>query len=346
MAQRTRLADSLRWRAIGRMEAGQSQADVARWLNVHRSVVSRMWQQFVEAENVSRRPGQGRPRVTTQREDRYLTIRARRNRLRTARPLASDLTASTGTVVSRQTVYRRLQQGGLYCRRPAVCVPLTRDQKRRRREWSQQHVNWTDEQWTNVLFTDESRFCLQSDSRRIRIWRESGTRFRPSNILERDSYRGGSVMVWAGIMITARTPLQEVVRVNRQGLTAARYRDEILLPHVRLFRGAVGPDFLLMDDNARPHRAAVVEEFLQTEDIARMDWPARSPDLNPIEHVWDMLGRRVASRQHPPITLQDLRAALQEEWTLLPQNEIDDLIRSMHRRCVACIAARGDHTPY
>ena len=138
----------------------------------------------------------------------------------------------------------------------------------------------------------------------------------------------------------------EVVRVNRQGLTAARYRDEILLPHVRLFRGAVGPDFLLMDDNARPHRAEVINVFLETEDIARMDWPARSPDFNPIEHVWDMLGRRVASRQHPPITLQDLRAALQEEWTLIPQNEIDNLIRSMHRRCETCIAARGDHTPY
>ena len=71
MAQRSRLEDSLRWRTIGRMEAGQSQADVARWLNVNRSVVSRMWQQFLQFENVSRRPGQGRPRVTTERLDRY-----------------------------------------------------------------------------------------------------------------------------------------------------------------------------------------------------------------------------------------------------------------------------------
>ena len=77
-----------------------------------------------------------------------------------------------------------------------------------------------------------------------------------------------------------------------------------------------------------------------------MDWPARSPDLNPIEHLWDALRRRVTSRQHPPITLQDLRVALQEEWALIPQNDVDDLIHSMSRRCQTCIAVRGDHMPY
>ena len=102
------------------MEAGQPQADVVRGLNVHRSVVSRMWQQFVESRNVSQRPGQGRPRVISEREDHYLAIRAIRYHNNSAQQLASDLTASTGTVVSRQTVYRRLKQRGIYCRRPTV----------------------------------------------------------------------------------------------------------------------------------------------------------------------------------------------------------------------------------
>ncbi|GFT12624.1 transposable element Tcb1 transposase [Trichonephila clavipes] len=62
----------------------------------------------------------------------------------------------------------------------------------------------------------------------------------------------------------------------------------------------MGADFLFMDDNARPHRANIVDECLQSEDITRMDWPAYSPDLNPIEHVWDMLGLRFAARQPPP----------------------------------------------
>ncbi|GFU12957.1 cholecystokinin receptor [Trichonephila clavipes] len=58
----------------------------------------------------------------------------------------------------------------------------------------------------------------------------------------------------------------------------------------------MGAEFLFMDDNACSHRANIVDECLQSEDITRMDWPAYSPDLNPIEHVWDMLGRRIAAR--------------------------------------------------
>ncbi|GFX38239.1 transposable element Tcb1 transposase [Trichonephila clavipes] len=76
-----------------------------------------------------------------------------------------------------------------------------------------------------------------------------------------------------------------------------------------------------------------------------MDWPARSPNLNPIEHVWDFLGRRLAARTLPPVTIRELRLALQDEWTAMPQQLIDTLILSMGRRCETCLAVRGDHIP-
>jgi transposase len=105
-------------------------------------------------------------------------------------------------------------------------------------------------------------------------------------------------MVWAGICYDGCTDLYVV----RKGtLTGLRYRDEILAPIVRPFAGAIGGNFLLMDDNARPHRARVVNEYLQKETI---EWPAKSPDFNPIEHAWDILQRRIMARQHQPTTLQ------------------------------------------
>ncbi|GFS93285.1 transposable element Tcb2 transposase [Trichonephila clavipes] len=193
---------------------------------------------------------------------------------------------------------------------------------------------------------DESRFSLSSDSHRILIWRERGSRNHPSNIIERDRYGGCGVLVWGSIMLGSRTDLHIF---DAGSVNGTRYCNEILLPYVRLFRGAMGLQFLFMDDNAPCHRTVAAEQFLESEDIERMDWPARSPDLNPIEHVWDFLGSRLTARTLPPVTIRELRLALQDEWAAMPQQLIDTLILSMGRRCETCLALNldaefGDYT--
>ncbi|GFX21801.1 transposable element Tcb2 transposase [Trichonephila clavipes] len=233
--------------------------------------------------------------------------------------------------------------GGLFARRPVRCVPLTPAHRRRRSLWCREHRNWRDNEWGRVLFTDESRFSLSSDSHRILIWRERGSRNHPSNIIERDRYGGRGVLVWGGIMLCSRTDLHIL---DAGSVNGTRYCNEILLPYVRLFRGAMGLQFLFMDDNAPCHRTVAAEQLLESEDIERMDWPARSPDLNPIEHVWDFLGRRLAARTLPPVTIRELRLALQDKWAAMPQHVIDTLILSMGRRCETCLAVRGGHIPY
>ncbi|GFX94941.1 transposable element Tc3 transposase [Trichonephila clavipes] len=126
--------------------------------------------------------------------------------------------------------------------------------------------------------------------------------------------------------IIPRTSLKGTGSVN-----GTRYCNEILLPYVRLFRGAMGLQFLFIDDNAPCHHTVAAEQLLESEDIERMDWPARSSDLNPIEHVWGFLGRRLAARTLPPVTIRELRLALQDEWAVILQQLIDTLILSMGR---------------
>ncbi|GFY32394.1 DDE_3 domain-containing protein [Trichonephila clavipes] len=111
-------------------------------------------------------------------------------------------------------------------------------------------------------------------------------------------------------------------------MTGHIFRDVILVQHARLFRGVMGAELLFIDDNTHPHRANIVDECLQSEDITRMDWPAYSLDLNPIEHLWVMLGRRIAARQPPPTCLPGHQSALLDEWCNIPQDQIDNLIRN------------------
>ena len=127
-------------------------------------------------------------------------------------------------------------------------------------------------------------------------------------------------------------------------LTSQLYINEVLQPVVLPF--VQQHHVVLQDDNARPHRARIVQQFLQQNNVDHLDWPTRSLDLSPIEHLLDILGQRVRQRVPLPRTLQALSAALQEKWRRIPQLQIAKPIRSMRRRCVACVDATGGYTRY
>ena len=192
------------------------------------------------------------------------------------------------------------------------------------------------------MFTDESKFRLDLNDGWVRVWRRRGERLRDECIKEVTPFGGGSIMVWAGFSAHHRTPLHHV----QGNLNGQRYRDEILRPLVVPALQQICQQAVLQDDNARPHCARVVNTFLQQAGVNRMDWPACSPDLNPIENLWDHLEQRVV-RNHPPAqTLQQLLVLLQLEWQAIPQHQLRHLSHSMRRRCAECIANRGGHTHY
>ncbi|GFV27212.1 HTH_Tnp_Tc3_2 domain-containing protein [Trichonephila clavipes] len=145
---------------------GTYQLEVSEELGTTQNVISGLWKRFQDDGNVSRCYSTGHPRVTTPNEDLYiyLAVTAKRNRRSTASHLSRQLSLATGTTVSRQTLYRRLGHIGLYACRPVRCVPLTAIHCRLRLIWSREHALWTPQQWSCVMFSDESRFSLQSDS--------------------------------------------------------------------------------------------------------------------------------------------------------------------------------------
>ncbi|UYV81268.1 hypothetical protein LAZ67_20000591 [Cordylochernes scorpioides] len=171
-------------------------------------------------------------------------------------------------VTQLKTKMKASHEGPLCSTTHNLCAVDTLPQKRARELWRRQHVAWNPDEWRRVMFTDESRLSLNSYYRRVFVWREVGTRNNPRNMVERDPYRSQCFMVWAGIFLGGRTALH----IFRQGtLTGQRYRDEFLAAYVMPQALEMGENFLLMDDNARPHRAGVVDTFLQNHAIARMN---------------------------------------------------------------------------
>lgn len=326
---------------VALIEDGHNKSYVARTLGFARTSVQDAWNRYLETGNLTRRQGSGRKRKTTVADDRFLAVRSLRDRRATSVVLKNDLRMIRAVNISDKTVRRRLKEAGLRSHRPAKKPQLLRHHRRERLRFAREHSNWTVEQWSNVLFTDESKVCLRSPDGRERVYRRSNERFAECAITELISYHGGSVMVWAGISANART---ELLFVENGALNAHRYIEEVLQEAVVPF--VFGNQFILMHDNARPHVARVVTDYLDEVGIERLDWPACSPDLNLIEHFWDQLKRAVRRRPVQPSTLQELRIALSGEYNLIPQERIVTLIYSMPSRMRSVIAARGGHTRY
>lgn len=329
--------------AVALINQGLTQREAAAALDVPRSSMQYALKRYQETGHYTRRPGSGGQRCTSARDDRFIVLEILRNRYLTAVEIRQRLQISRGVNVSERTVRRRMEEVNLKARRPARGPELLRQHRVARLQFAQEHANWTHEQWTTVLFTDECRIALRAPDGRERVWRRRGERFLPITTTQTVSFDGGSIMVWGGISSDARTEL--VIVDNR--LTAVRYIEEILQEHVVPYSGFIGHDqFILMHDNARPHVANCVEEYLEEVGIQKLQWPARSPDLNPIEHIWDMLKRKIKSASNAPQTLNELRSAAVAAWNSIPQVDVRNIIQSMPDRMQAVIRARGGNTRY
>lgn len=176
---------------------------------------------------------------------------------------------------------------------------------------------------------------------RVRRWANEA--LRPDCVLPRVQGGGGSVMVWGAFSYDGKMDL----KIIEGRLTGVRYRDEIVLdsivPHINAHPER---NLILVQDNAPVHNARVTREALEQHGVQRMNWPANSPDLNIIEHAWDIIGRALNNRQPAIQNIPELRQPIIDEWNLIPMEDLQHLVESCRRRCQAIVQNRGGHTRY
>ena len=260
---------------VGMTKAGMSIRSIAKLLNISKSTAAYWLKRFKDTGDVMRGTRSGRPKKTTTAEDEYIANELSNNPFSPVKRLANNMN------VHAETVRRRLKKANFKCARPCKRPLLTPLHIEQRLAWAHSVERWYQPQWDAVLFSDESRFKVNFADGRIRIWRKKGERYDTKCIQQCDQYGGGSVMVWAGISSEYRTELVFL----RQNVNSKVYIDNCLMPHVVPLMQNNRALQYFQHDNARPHAATTTQLYLDNAQVEVLKWPAKSPDMSPIEHL-------------------------------------------------------------
>ena len=330
----TKIGYEKRLKIIADMKTVNNQRIVAKNNSVSRRSVQEIMKKFEKSGNVEDLPRSGRPSITSSVENRYLIYLSKRNPTNTASDLMSNW--HTNVSVSIDTCKRILRKYGLHGRVAARKPYLNKIQIRKRLRWSKSYSSWNEEQWRNVIFSDESKVELFNRTRKY-VRRMNGNRFRSGYTLNTSKFGGKSLMVWGAIKYDGSRSL-----IKCDGnINSFEYQDILRRGLIPIYN----PTDIFIQDNAPCHRSASTVQFLGKEGICYVDdWPPQSPDLNIIENLWYDIKIKVTQRH--PKSLDELWNYFQEEWEAYPEEKIKKLYLSIPRRLKAVKLSRGHTTKY
>lgn len=315
-------------------------AAVARDFGVPPKTADNIYKRYKLSGTVNRANKPGRPRKTTARDDKTIKRLSVADPRKTAVDIASDLRKHYNVNLHATTVARRLNDVGLYGRHAAKKPLVSAKNRKARLAFARRHRNWGPAEWAKVLFSDESKFELFKTKGVMYVRRPAGTRYEVRYQRPTVKHGGGSVMVWGCFSTSGTGPLVQV----EGSLDQFKYRtilEQSMLPHAR---ANMPHGWKFQQDNDPKHTAKSVQAWFRRHQVRVLEWPSQSADLNPIEPLWDELGRRANARKCS--NLRDLFALLQREWAAIQQHVLDNLIESMPRRCQAVIDAKGFYGQY
>ncbi|GFX89461.1 transposable element Tcb1 transposase [Trichonephila clavipes] len=196
-------------------------------------------------------------------------------------------------------------------------------------------------EWNEVVFTDESRICLQQHNCRIRVWRHRRERMLNRCVMHRHTGPTPCIMVWGGIGYHSRTPSVRIAGTLNSQCYISEVLEPVVLPYLQGLATAI-----FQKDNARPHVARIVQRFFVHRQIELLPWPARSPELSPLENMWSMVVQRLTQITPPAATPDQLWQRVEAAWSAVPQEHIQSLFESMPRRVAAVISNNGGYSGY
>ena len=246
--------------------------------------------------------------------------------------------------VSPMTVRRCLKKAGMRSVTKKK-APLVQQRHRvARMKFALKYQYWTIEDWKWVLWSDETKILIWGSDGLQWVWKKHGEALNDQLITPTVKHGGGRIMVWGCMGWNGVGVLTEV----EGNMNAQQYVD-ILDAGVEESVEKLGLDmdtFYFQQDNDPKHTAEHAYNWFMEQTFNVLDWPAQSPDLNPIEHLWNHVKKQLLRHPRKPTSVHDLWDCLVEEWESIPVEVCRNLIESMPRRIEAVIKAKGENTRY
>ena len=335
------LSVATRQNVVSLLESGRPLSEIAKRTGVSKTSVHRMSKKFTSRISLGR---SGAPKKLTGQDCRQIVRLITSGKCDTAVGVAKELCRDGGMSICANTVANALKTEG-FASAPKMKKPLLSKKHRQARlEFAQRHQHWTDDDWGKVVWSDESKINRFGSDGRKWCWKKVREGLLPRHVQPTLKFGGGSIMVWG--CMTAQG-VGYMAKIDN-GLDADLYceilRSDLMqtLAYYELDTDQV----IFQQDNDPKHTSRKATQVLKDLSLDVLKWPAQSPDLNPIEHLWDFLKRKLADYPTQPKGMLELWDRVQETWESIDKETCLHLIKSMPRRIEAVLKARGGYTKY
>lgn len=319
----------------------QSSSALSRRFNLPRTTIQGIIKRYKESGTVADKKGRGRKSALTVRETREIVRKVKLNPFLSAPKLQKIIEDDFEKVVSSQTVRNYIHREGLRARTPRKKPFISKTNKKKRLQFARKHVKKPVEYWKRVLWSDETKINLFGSDGCRKVWRNPREALKPRNIMPTVKHGGGNIMVW-GSMSHSGVGTIDFIDSKMNADVYISLLDANLKPSV--LKLGMGRRYIFQQDNDPKHTSRKAKDFFKSRKVDVLEWPPQSPDLNPIEHLWDILKREV--HQVHSSSISNLKARVREVWENISPEVTAKLVESIPRRLDAVLESRGGPTRY